>query len=90
MGVLEVQNTISHSENGLPELEIQAGFSKFAGFWKIVGSMAIDNMFYFTFFSIWTREETIIGKAIDFTPEVEDEVIRGAVSHKLDTLLVKP
>ena len=33
------KNTISHSENCLPELDIQAGFSKFSGFYKRVVSI---------------------------------------------------
>ena len=40
---------IAHSENGLPELEIQDGFSKLDGFFKIVGSISIYYTFNFAF-----------------------------------------
>ena len=51
-----------------------------------MGSISINSTFNFAF--ICAREETITGKPIDFTPEVKDEVIRDAVSHKLDRPLV--
>ena len=33
------KKSIAHTENCLPKLEIQSGFSKFSGFYKIVGSI---------------------------------------------------
>ena len=72
---------IDHLENCLPELDIQDDLSKFSWFCKRVGSISIDSTFNFAFESIYTREDLIIGKPIYFTPEVEDEVIRDAVSQ---------
>ena len=75
--------TISQSEHCLPELEIQAGFSKFSGFSKTVVSISINSVFNFYFSSVCTREYTRTGKSMDFTPQADDGVIREAVSHKL-------
>ena len=55
-----------------------------------MGSISIDSAFNFYFGYICTREETRTYKTMDFNPEVEDEVIRAAASHKLDGLLVNP
>ena len=84
------KNTIADSENCLIELEIQAGFSKFAQFFKRVGSISIYFIFNFPFASIFTRGDPRTGRPIDFTPEVEDEFISEAVSQKLDRPLVNP
>ena len=61
-------------------------------FWifKIVGSISIYSTFNPDFSSICTREEPRTGKPKYFTPEDEDEVIREAVSQKLDIPLVNP
>ena len=40
--------------------------------------------------SICTKKEPRTGKPIDFTPEAEDEVIRKAVSQKLDRSMFNP
>ena len=53
-----------------------------------MGSISIDPTFNYNFFSLWIREDLRTGKQIYFTPEVEDEVIRDAVSHKLYIPLV--
>ena len=66
---------ITHSENCLPELDIQAGFSKFVGFFKRVGSISIHYTFIVAFASIYTNGEPITAKTMNFTPESEDEVI---------------
>ena len=84
------KNTIADSENCLTELEIQAGFSKFAQFCKRVGSILIYFIFNFLFVSIFTRGDLRTGRPMDFTPEVEDEFISEAVSQKLDRPLVNP
>ena len=84
------KNKIAPSENCLPELNIQYGFRKFAGFCKIVGSISIDSLFKFYFASICTREEQRTVRPMGFTPEAEDEVIRETVPHKLDTPLLNP
>ena len=84
------RNTIAHSENCLPELETQAGFSKFAGFFNRVGSISRDYIFFFAFTYICKKEDPRTGKPIDFTPESEDEVIWKVVSQKLYRLLVNP
>ena len=86
LGCWEVKK--SHSENCLPKLEIQDGFSNFSGFYKIVGSISRDYKFNFDFASICTREEPRTEKPIYFTPEAEYGVIREAVSQKLDRSLV--
>ena len=84
------KKTIAHSENCLPELDIQYIFSKFYGFFKRVGSISINSTFNFDFVYIRTMEEPRTDKPMDFTPEVEYKVIREAVSHKLDIPLVNP
>ena len=81
---------IAHSENCLLELDIQAGFSKFSEFWNRVGSISRDSTFKFPLSSIWIMEKPRTDKIMDFTPEVEDEVIRDALLHKLDKPLVNP
>ena len=55
-----------------------------------MGSISIYYTFNFIFASIFTREDTTTVKPMDFTPEAEDEVIREAVSQKLDRHLVNP
>ena len=75
----EVQNSITHSESFLPELNIQYGFRKFDGFCKILGSISIDSTLNFAFVSICTIEDTRTRKSIDFTPDVEYEVISEAI-----------
>ena len=42
----------------------------------------------FDFSPVSTREETITGKPMNFTPEAEYEVIRDSVSQKIDIFLV--
>ena len=49
------KNTIAHSEKCLPELYIQAGFSRFDEFFKRVGSISIYSTFKFSFSSICTK-----------------------------------
>ena len=51
---------------------------------------SISGIYTFNFASIITRYEPRTGKPVDFTPEVEDEVIRDAVLHKSDRNLVNP
>ena len=63
----------------LPELDIQAGFSKFAGFYKRIWSISGDSTFNLAFSSLCTNEDPRIGKPMDFTLEAEDEVIRGSI-----------
>ena len=46
--------------------------------------------FNFAFDSKCTRKNPRIGNLMDFTPEVEDEVIRDSVSQKLDRPLFNP
>ena len=53
-------------------------------------SISIYSTSNFNFSYISIREETISGKPMDFTPEVEDEVIRNLLSQKLDKTLVNP
>ena len=89
-GFVKYKRTIAHSENCLPELEIKAGYSKFSGFFKSVGSISIDSTFNFEFASICTRENPISGKPMDFTPEVEYGFNRDELSHTLDRPLVNP
>ena len=84
------KNKIYHSENTIPELEIQYGFSKFGGFCKIVGLISIDYTFNFYFASICTTEDPITGIPMYFTPYAEDEVIGEEGTHKLDIPLVNP
>ena len=55
-----------------------------------MGSISRDYTSNFSFASIYTKEEPITGNPMDFNPEAEDEVIREAVSHKLDRFLVNP
>ena len=55
-----------------------------------MGSISRYSTFNFAFAYIYIRNEPITGKPMDFTTEVEDEVIRDAVSHKLDILIVNP
>ena len=64
------KKTIAYSENFLPELEIQAGFSKFSGFSKRVASISRYSKFNFSFAYICAREDPITGMPMDFTPEV--------------------
>ena len=80
----------AHSENCIPELEIQDGFRKFSGFCKGMVSISRYSTFNFAFESICTKEEPITGKPIYFTPEDEDEVMREVVSYKLYRPLVNP
>ena len=54
------------------------------------GVNLIYSTFNFVFESILTKEESRTDKPMDFTPEDEDEVIREAVSQKLDRPLVSP
>ena len=56
---------IAHSENYLPELEIQAGLSKFSGICKVVGSILIYSTFKSSSDSICTREDPRTGKTMD-------------------------
>ena len=81
---------IAHSENYLPELEIQGRFCNFSGFCNIVGSISIDYTFTFAFASMCTKEYPNPSKPMYFTPEAEYEVVREAFSHKLDIPLVNP
>ena len=90
LGFGKYKTTISHSENCLPELEIQSDISKFSGFCKRVRSISIYFTFNSYFASIYIREDPIIGNPVDFILESEDEVVREAVSHKLDRPLVNP
>ena len=55
-----------------------------------MGSISRDSTFNFYFASICTKEETRTGNTMEFTPEVEDEVIRETVSHKLYRSLFNP
>ena len=55
-----------------------------------MGSISIYYTFNFVFALICTREDTTTVKPMDFTPEAEDEVIREAVTQKLDIPLVNP
>ena len=55
-----------------------------------MGSFSIYFTFNFAFESICTREDERTGNPINFIPEAEDEVIREAISHKLDRPLVNP
>ena len=71
-------------------MNIQSGFSKFSGFYTRVVSISIYFKYNFSFASICTIEYPRTGKSMNFTPEVEDEVIMYAVSHKLDRPLVNP
>ena len=48
-----------------------------------VVSISGYSTFNFSFISIYTRENSIPGNPIDFTPEVENEGIEDAVSHIL-------
>ena len=90
LGFLEVKVTIAHSENCLPEFEIQSGFSNFYRFCIRVGSISRDSTFNVAFISISTRNYQITGLPMDFIPYIEDEVIRYSVSDKLDRPLVNP
>ena len=65
--------------NFVPELDIQAEFSKFSGFCKRVGSVSKYSTFNFAFVYICTNEEQKKGKPVYFTPEAEDEVIRESI-----------
>ena len=51
---------------------------------------SISGIYTFNFASIITRYDPRTSNPVDFTPEVEDEVIRDAVSHKSDINLVNP
>ena len=84
------KNKIAHSEKCLLELYIQANFSKFYGFFKIVGSISGDYTFKFSIDFICTREYLITVNTMKISTEVEYEVIRETVLHKLDIPLVNP
>ena len=73
------KKTISSSENYLPELDIQAIFSKFYIFSKRVGKISKNSTFNFVFESICTNKEPSTGKPMYFTPVYEDEVISETV-----------
>ena len=49
-----------------------------------MGSISIYSIFNFVFASIYTKEDPSTYNTIYFTPKAENEVIREAVSHKLD------
>ena len=53
-----------------------------------MGSFLTDSTFNFDFASSCAREDKRKCNTMYFTPEVEDEVIRDAVSHRLYVLLV--
>ena len=89
-GYEKYKNATSHSENCLPELKIQAGFSNFSMFCKAVRSISKYPTFNFSLAFIYTVEDPIPVKPIDFTPYVEYEVITEAVLHKLDRHVVNP
>ena len=55
-----------------------------------MGSISRYSTFNFSFSSIVTSQDPRTCKPKDFTPEVEDEVIRDAVSYKLEIPLVNP
>ena len=55
-----------------------------------MGSIWGNYTFNFTFASVCAREKPRTGKPMDFTPEVEYEVIREAASKQLDRPLVNP
>ena len=84
------KKTVVHSETFLPDLYVQSGFIKFVGISRRVGSISGYSSFNFSFASIYIREATITGKPMVFTPEVENEFIREAVSQKLDGPLDSP
>ena len=62
------KKTIAHSENCLPELDIQAVFRNFAVFYKRLGLISRYSTFNFDFSSIYTRDYLRTGKTMDFTP----------------------
>ena len=76
--------------NFLPELEIQARFSKVYKFCKRVGSISRYSTFNFAFASICTKKDPRKHKPMDFIPENKDEVIRESASHKLYRTLANP
>ena len=57
---------------------------------KRLGSISRYYTFNFAVASICTREGEIIDNPMDVTPEVGDEFIRNAVSHKLYRPLFNP
>ena len=63
-------NAITDSKTFIPELETQAFFSKFFGFYKSVISIIKDSAINFTFASIGTKYKLRTGKPMNFTPEV--------------------
>ena len=73
---VKYKNIIAHSDYCLTELEIQVGFNKFSIFWKRVGIVSRYSTFNFAFAYIFTMEDPRTGNPMDFTPAVEDEVIR--------------
>ena len=77
------KDKLSHSENCIPELDIQSGFRKFSGFCKRIRSISRYSTFNFSFDFIRKKEESITRKTMVFTPEYKCEVIREAGSHKL-------
>ena len=76
-----VQKDNSSLKNCLPEFDIKAGFSKFAGFCKRVGSISRYFTSNFSFASICTTEDPIADKPMDYTLESKDEVIRKGKSE---------
>ena len=90
MGFWEIEKENISFINCLLELEIQSGLGIFSGCCKIVGSISRYSTIKFDFESICTKDYTIAEKPMDFTPEVEDEVIWDAVSHKLYRRVVNP
>ena len=81
MGFGNYIETITHYENCLPELSIQFVFIKISKFFRIVISTSKYSIFNFMFSSIRIQEGTRTGQPMDFTPEVEIEVIRVYLYH---------
>ena len=52
-----------------------------------MGPISRYSTFNFALAYINTREDSITGKTIYFTPDGEDEVIRDAISQKIDRSL---
>ena len=82
--------SMDNSENYLPELDIQAGFSKFVGFCNRVGYISRYSIFNFSIEYICKMKDTIAGNPMDSTPESEYKFIREAVSKKLDRHILNP
>ena len=68
LGILGSTKKLSHSENCIPELDIQSGFRKFSGFFKRIRSISRYSTFNFSFDFICKKEESITGTTMDFTP----------------------